>query len=269
MGVIVFDNVAKQQSGKSGVAVPDANGYYETVLGAFGIENSSRIFWSDAKVRNLFTKSSELIERISNGQLYGEWGHPKMTPGMTARDYLVKLLIMHEEQISHHIKKVELHEDFEGHNGQRCLGVIGWVKPHGPNGHCLEESLRNADINTAFSLRSLAATKVNSMGRQVKDPLKIISWDAVAEGGIACADKYHNPALESKDYSNNVIQFSETDVISAYQNTDIRAAGNESAQHHLLDVARQIGIRDLNESLVNRTTMADVERIIKNPWLKW
>lgn len=269
MSVIVFDNEAKKQSGKTGVSRPDANGYHEIVLGAFGIENSSRIFWDDSKVQNLFTKSSELIQRIQNGQLYGEWGHPKMSPGMSTRDYLIKLLIMHEEQCSHHIKRVELHENFKGHDNQTCLGVIGWVKPHGPNGHHLEDSLTNPDMNTAFSLRSIAAEKTNSMGRLVKNPLKIITWDAVGEGGIACADKYHNPALESKQWDNDVIEFTEADIVSAYQSQNIRAAGNESAQHHILDIARQIGINDLNKHVNNRLTMDNVERIVKNKWLGW
>lgn len=268
MSVIVFENTAKQQSGKTGESIPDANGYHQIVLGAFGIENSSKIFWSDAKVKNLFTNSSELQERVSNGELYGEWGHPKMTPGMTARDFLIKLLVMHEEQISHHIKKLELHENFKGHGGQDCLGVIGWVKPHGPRAEVLDAALRNPDMNTSFSLRSLAATKTNSMGATVKDPIKIITWDAVAEPGIRCADKYHNPAVESRSFD-NVIQFTETDIISAYQSDTVKAAGNESAAHHLMDIARQVGLTEINKNLNNRVKMGDIDRIVRNPWLKW
>lgn len=270
MSVIIFENGAKKASGKSGIAVPDATGYYEVVLGAFGIENTSKVFWSDRNVRKLFDNSSELIERVNNGQLYGEWGHPKMTVGMTERDYLIKLLVMHEEQYSHHIKKLELHENFKGHNNQECLGVIGWVKPYGPRGQLLEDSFKNSEVNTAFSLRSLAASKANNQGQFVKEPIKIITWDFVGEGGIACADKYHNPALESKSYDNDIIEFTKTDVLQAYRSDVLGLVGNESARGNLVDIAHQMGIKDINERMGTNITMNEVERrITHNPWLGW
>lgn len=273
MSVIVFQNEAKiTASGKTGILKPDANGYYEVVLGAFGIDNTSGIYWDDSRVKNLFTNSSDLKERINNGQLYGEWGHPKLTPGMTERDYLIKLLIMHEEQYSHHIKKVELHENFKGHNNQNCLGTIGFVKPFGPRGNLLEASFANSDMNTAFSLRSLAATRTNSVGKRIKDPIKIITWDAVGEGGIPCADKYHNPALESRsfDYDSEYVEFTKTDVVSAFNSQEIQLAGNESAKSDLVGLAESIGISDINHMLGTNLNMDDVkERVYKNNWLRW
>lgn len=271
MSVIVFENETNHRTpGKKGILTPDANGYYQVVLGAFGIDNSSGIFWDDSRVRRLFDNSSELTERIANGQLYGEWGHPKMTTGMTDRDFLIKLLIMHEEQFSHHIKKVELHENFQGHGGQSCLGVIGWVKPHGPCGKYLEESFANPDMNTAFSLRSLAATRTNSMGKRIKDPIKIITWDGVGEGGIPCADKSHNPALESRsfDYDERV-EFTRTDIISAYQSEQMQLVGNESARGNLLEVAESIGIVNINNELGLNLTMDTVKERVGNRWLGW
>lgn len=262
--VLVFENTSFKKSGKSGILEPDATGYYEVVLGAFGSHNSSGAYYPDDKVKKLFTSSSELMNRVQNGRLYGEWGHPKMDPGMSTRDYLVKLLIMHEEQFSHHIKKLELHENFTNANNTPCLGVIGWVKPFGPRGHLLEESLKTPEQNCCFSLRSISLDSRDSSGRLIKNPVKIITYDCVGEPGLDVADKYHNPAVESRTFEVPTRhEFTETDVLRAINTTNQAGAGLESAVPALEAIARSIGITNLDKPIGNRNVKTDVRTISK------
>lgn len=268
--ILVFENTSFKESGKSGVLKPDASGHYEVVLGAFGSHNSSGAYYPDDKVKKLFTNSSELMNRTQNGRLYGEWGHPKMDPGMTTRDYLVKLLIMHEEQFSHHIKKLELHENFTNANNTPCLGVIGWIKPFGPHGHLLEESFNTPEQNCCFSLRSISLDSRDSSGRLIKNPVKIVTYDAVGEPGLDVADKYHNPAVESRTFSDNFNtrhEFTETDVLSAMENAHKTHIGLESAVPALESMARLIGITNLDEPVGRRNVKADARNL--NKWMSW
>lgn len=270
--ILVFENTSFKESGKSGVMTPDASGYYEVTLGAFGTLNSSGAYYPTDKVKKLFENSSELMNRTQNGRLYGEWGHPKMDPGMTTRDYLVKLLIMHEENISHHIKKLELHENFKNADGSNCLGVVGWVKPFGPQAKHIQDAFDTPEQNCCFSLRSISLDSYEKSGRLVKNPVKIISWDGVGEPGIDVADKYHNPALESRislpeDKVVSVHQFTETDVLDAFNRATGYGAGLESALPALQELATSIGMGPLNSVAGDRRVNKDAKSIQK--WMTW
>lgn len=228
---LVFENTVMAQAGHDGVLRPNANGLYEVNMGAFDITNSAGAYYSTDGVRDLFASSSELMRRVSQGQLYGEWGHPKRDPGMTDRDYLIKLLIMHEEQISHHIAKIELHENYKLPDGRTCLAVIGHVRPFGPRAAMVEQGLSTPDMNLCFSLRSISIDAPNNMGQIVKKVVKIVTWDGVLEPGIQLANKYDTkPSVESRHI------FSLTDIEAAveqaYSQSQLVPA-MESAAHDL------------------------------------
>ena len=270
--ILVFENTSFKKSGKTGVMTPDASGYYEVTLGAFGTANSSGGYYPDDKVKNLFTSSSELMNRTQNGRLYGEWGHPKMDPGMTTREYLVKLLIMHEEQTSHHIKKLELHENFKNADGTNCLGVIGWVKPFWPQGKHIQDSFDTPEQNCCFSLRSISLDSRDMGGRLIKNPVKIVTWDGVGEPGIDVADKYHNPAVESRiaaqdDRFISKYQFTESDLLEAAQSSYLVGVGVESAMPALQELASSIGMGRLDQSVGRRHVHNDAKSIQK--WMGW
>ena len=117
---VVFEFTRMKAAGKNGTIKPDASGYYDVILGAFNIHNASKAYYPFNEVKNLFTKSSDLMERVGNGQLYGEWGHPKPDPGMSDREYLIKLLTMHEE-----------------HTATTFVG-LNWMSPSNPQkGECV------------------------------------------------------------------------------------------------------------------------------------
>lgn len=238
MSIIVFENTAKAQSGKSNILRPDATGYYEIISGVFGVHNSSGAYYPfNQAVKNLFASSSDLMSRVSNGRLYGEWGHPKMDPGTTMRDFLLKLLIIHEEKVSHHIKKIELIEDFKDVNGNTCAAVKLWVKPYGPAGQYVEQMFANGEQDGCFSLRSISMDKQDATGKLIKTPVKIITWDAVLEPGIQYACKQYHPGTESKRY-----EFTNNDIIEAFELANTQGIGLESAKDDILKLANQLGI---------------------------
>lgn len=269
--ILVFENTSFKKSGKTGVMRPDASGYYDITLGAFGVNNASGDYYPTDKVKNLFTSSSELINRTQNGRLYGEWGHPKFNPGMTTRDYLIKLLIMHEEQISHHIKTLELHENFVNVDGSKCIGVIGRVKPFGPQASHVQDSFDNPEQNACFSVRSISLDSRDKSGRVVKNPVKIITYDFVGEPGIDVADKYHNPAIESRAvYHNELVtahRFTEADVVGAFSRATGTVVGLESALPALQDLADSIGLGKLDSTVGSRAPQTDAKSIQK--WMTW
>lgn len=260
MSVLVYENTAKAATGKTGIIRPDANGYYQVLLGAFRIHNASGSYYDDASsVRKLFTSSSELMNRVNNGRLYGEWGHPKWTPGMTERDYLLKLLTVHEEQISHHIKKLELDDNFKSPEGGTCLAVYGWVKPFGPKEAMIREALNNPDQNACFSIRSISRDTRLPNGKVVKTIVKIGTWDGVGEPGIDIADKYHNPGLESRH------TFSLTDVEAAMELAETRGSGLESAKAGLNTLYESLR-KDIPPSTIRMSGLGKTEA---NRWLNW
>ena len=79
--------------------------------------------------------------------------------------------------------------------GKPVTAVIGMVKPSGPRGPALRESLDNPDENVAFSVRSLTNDTFENGGHQ-KHMKQLITWDYVNEPGISIATKYNAPSLE-------------------------------------------------------------------------
>lgn len=182
---------------KAGILKKDADGYYEVVIGALNVFNSAGQFYVYEQAKELFQSSSQLMRRVSRGSLRGEYGHPKFLPGMTNDQFANRVLSIYEENVSHHFKEITL--DFErvkGEDGKPVIAIIGKVKPAGPNGPALEKSLENKDENVCFSIR--AFTDDFRERGIVKRVLKtIVTWDYVNEPGIAVAEKFKAPALES------------------------------------------------------------------------
>lgn len=264
MSNTIFTFTRMKAAGKSGILKPDASGYYDVVLGAFNTHNASGAYYPFNDVKKLFTQSSDLMERVTNGQLYGEWGHPKPDPGMSDREYLIKLLTMHEEHISHHIRRIELDESFKDVDGKTCIGVMGSVKPFGPKGEYVREGLETPDINFAFSLRSISHDRRAPDGTLIKVPVKIQTYDGVLEQGIHVADKVNNPAVESKHI------FTVADIEGALELACRRGSGLESKAQDLeriLAVAR----RDANKFITHEVTrdLLGMKTKTKSKLLTW
>ena len=183
---------------KTGSIKADASGYYEVVLGALDFFNSAGNFYAYEPAKCLFEESSNLMRRVSNGALRGEYGHPKFTPGMTNRDFLMRVLEINEQSVSHHIKGVWIDSDrVYDRDGRKCIAIMGRVKPCGPFGDQLAAQLENPNENVCFSIRSLTEDITDSNGTIIKTLREIVTWDYVNEPGISVANKFSAPSLET------------------------------------------------------------------------
>lgn len=181
----------------------DDNGYYKVILGALNCRNSSGEFYVAEGVKELMQDPSSLIyKRLQSGYLVGEMGHPQFQPGMTKADYIMRMFRIAQDNTSHHIKSVEFQP---GQNGM--VKMLGWVKPAGPKGDLLKESLDNPDRNTAFSIRSITGDYVEK-GQTIKKILQIITWDWVELPGIQTANAWDTMSTESYD----IIRFTSKDL---------------------------------------------------------
>jgi len=181
---------------KVGALKPDSNGYYEMVLGAYDFFNSSKAIYPFTSAKHLFEESSMLMRRINNGQCRSEYGHPKKQRGMTMSDYIQRIVSIEETNICAHIKSIRIDtQSVMDDKGKPVTAVIGMVKPSGPRGPALRESLDNPDENVAFSVRSLTNDTFENGGHQ-KHMKQLITWDYVNEPGISIATKYNAPSLE-------------------------------------------------------------------------
>lgn len=184
-------------SNKRGVVKPDADGYYSVVLGALNVYNSAGAYYPLESAKELFAESGSLMRRISNGALRGEYGHPKFEPGMSKRDFIGRVMNIHEENVSHHIRAVTLDFDnVKDKNGRAVIAVIGEIKPAGPRGAELKASLENGHENVCFSIRSLTDDVLDNRGIVMKHLRQIITWDYVNEPGISVANKFSFPSME-------------------------------------------------------------------------
>lgn len=187
---------------KSGKLLPDENGYYTVVLGALDYKNSVGAVYPSQSAKQFFKEGSGLMRRIRNGYCRGEYGHPKPY-GLSSQDWITRVLTIEETRICCHIAEVWLdNQTVKDANGRYVMAIMGKIKPSGPYGDALARSLQNPLENVAFSIRSLTEDRFVG-GRTEKWLREIVGWDFVVEPGLAVANKYLSPALES---------FEDTDV---------------------------------------------------------
>lgn len=182
---------------KAGTLKCDADGYYQMVLGALDVYNSGGAFYPEASARHLFAQSSSLMRRIASGNLRGECGHPRPQPGWSMDDFVNRVRDIYEPNVCMHIRKVTVdYSTYRNANGQPIITIIGEVKPSGPMGPALKESIENRHEDVCFSVRSLT-NDVYRNGRVEKNFRMIVTWDYVNEPGLAQAHKWNAPSLEN------------------------------------------------------------------------
>ena len=214
---------------KAGVLKPSADGYYPLVLGALNIFNSGGAYYPYDSAKQLFLESSSLMRRIANGALRGEYGHPRPLPGQSMRDFLMRVMDIFEPNVCCHIRKVWI--DYTGSvkddRGRPVVAILGEVKPSGPMGQALKESLDNPSENVCFSIRSI--TNDQMVGGVLHKNLKtIVTWDYVNEPGLHVAKKWHAPTLESFADDTSFIP-EHLQAVNAYQKRMGAVAAMESS----------------------------------------
>jgi len=240
-----FQCTALKGMNKAGLIKPDASGYRTVVLGALDVFNVRGEKYMFEGAQQLFEGSSILMRKIANQALRGENGHPAPWPGMTTKDYLQRLNVVREERICVHIRKVWLDfENIRDRNGNKIIAIMGEVKPAGELGYVLEEAFNNPDSNVAFSIRCFTERRIGLDGIARKWLRSIVTWDHVSEPGIAAADKFCAPGLESADSPLDLMELQEgtitkTTVQRAMK--DLGTVGLESARMDFEELCQSFG----------------------------
>ena len=201
--VIKFGAEVLVNKGKTGVLTPDADGYYELIIGGINCFNSCGEYYAMAKsVEDLIKSSSTFMRKVKSGKLYGELEHPEFTRGMDKDSYIRRIYHIDSRNVICQFKDIWLDLDFgkkhPEYKNPELIAIMAKVIPHGVHEKILRDSLNNKFINPCFSIRSITNNYYHR-GTLIKEIDDIITFDYVSEGGISIANKWDSPALESKD----------------------------------------------------------------------
>lgn len=247
MSTVQFECTRLQGTGKTGKLTPDSDGYYEVILGAYGVNNSAGMFYDQNSAMKLFTPDSPLIRRLEKGVLYAELGHPSPA-GFKSHEFLARVHEIKEDRLAAHIKSIRLDPDFKDRNGKKMCAVIGKVKPCAPHGQVVKEALEEGSRNAYFSVRSI--TRDDTM-RGIKYTEKIINWDFVIEGGIHVAEKYLSPSLEqfgNEDSTGFVMDIDQSLLWKTDQYVkENQLVGLENGQECFSQLAKDLGMELYSE----------------------
>lgn len=178
----ILDQLDTYGGNKLEACTPDEHGYFKGYpLSVFGEKSFNQCFYDTESFRNAITspKSSFNI-KLTCGNLYGEWGHPAPDSTITRMGWLDR------NQQSHHFRSVYIDENDTGDNPI----IRGDVKPCGPCGKYVEESMLSPFENTAFSLRCLMTEKYDkSKNAPVRNIVELITFDCVDMPGYIKASK--------------------------------------------------------------------------------
>lgn len=233
-------------SGKKGIVRPNADGYYDMVIGGLNMFNSAGMKYTAVKeVLDLFqNKSSSFRRKIERGALRGEVGHPKFLPGMSKDQFIDRILTIDEKNVCCHFSEVYLDFDsFKNPDGTPIIAIKGLVRPSGEKGEFLRQQLENPKENVCFSIRSFTDDYYDK-GVLCRDIKEIVTFDYVNEPGIHIAEKYKNPGLE--DVSNIVL--SRKDFDNSLQR-QIVGLGKESATNSFKTLYKSFGWSDSKKGL--------------------
>jgi hypothetical protein len=200
MSTIRFTETKLSSTGKQGIIKPDADGYYDIVIGGLNVLNSAGEYYVYNGAKELFEQSSTFMRRVKNGCLRGELGHPKLAPGMSTDDFIQRILRIEETNTCVHYADIVLDTDYGKNNPKfnnpYLVAVIGKIKPSGPKATALESAINNPKENVCFSIRALTKDTYSN-GRNNRMLVQIVTWDHVIEPGISIANKWDSNALES------------------------------------------------------------------------
>jgi Peptidase S80 family len=187
-------------TGKRGKLLPDKDGYYIMPVAGLNVYNSRGEYYTAEGAKQLFEESSIFMRRVANGCVKGELGHPKRLPGMSTDDYLNRLMTIEETNVCCHFAEFWLDLEFGKNNPKfnnpELIAVMAKIKPAGPHGPQLKESMETGGENVCFSLRGLTRDYYQR-GKTYRVLESLLTIDQVVEGGLQLASKFSSPVLES------------------------------------------------------------------------
>lgn len=200
---LVFSATKLPMLKKTGKITPDADGYYELVVGGLNTWNNTKAWYYTIEgCRELFGPNSLLQRRIANGCFRAEVNHPKQKPGESDQAFFQRMLDIDRDNVCAHFKKIWLDENFGKNHPEYgnpgLIAIMGLVKPSLPKGAMLQESLDNPNENVCFSIRALSKEGYVG-GKRIRVLEELVSIDFVNEGGILVASKWDSPATETID----------------------------------------------------------------------
>lgn len=203
MSKVFFSATKLPMLGKQGIIKPDADGYYELVVGGLNTYNNTGAWYYTIEgCRELFGPGSLLHRRIANGCLRAEVNHPKKMVGESDEAFFGRMLDVDLNNVCAHFKELWLDEDFGKNHPEyknpNLVALVAKVKPSGIKGAILKEALENSSENVCFSIRALA-DEGYVHGKRIRVIKEVIAIDLVNEGGILVASKWDSPATESVD----------------------------------------------------------------------
>lgn len=199
-------------------AHPDKYGYYTVPLAVIGRTTLNRTFYIPGPfIESMIGQNSPFAMQVRSGNMFGEYGHP------FTKD-LSRVAIVLEEKQSHHIRKVYTRDLPDG-----TTLIMGEIKPFGPYGKYLEESLASQFINTAFSLRSLCTEIPNRKENRIDRTVKyFVTFDSVGSSGYKESSKrFVNLGLANESIDISIDDFYEENghLIHAFESNNIITDG--------------------------------------------
>lgn len=170
---------------KMGRLRPDQDGYYNGMpIAALGIVTRNNTYYDvQSFSQELMNTAGNFNNKLRNGQLYGEWGHPPLA-GLSEQMQMARIVDVRESQHSHHIRSIETGATLE--NGGKLITAS--ICPTGPYAESLRDNFANPCMNTAFSLRAITDSTIKG-GVSFRRMKKMITFDAVGAGGYLEASK--------------------------------------------------------------------------------
>lgn len=180
---------------------PDSRGFYPVVVGSVGGPTRNKVIYESKSLLSSMASGTKFNESLRNGYLFGELGHPDVYgKGPQGKDDILRLCTIKEDNVSHLFGKIWIDETPITAGGDTGYPIRALVKPFGPKGEVLRQSLEDPDANTAFSIRTLCRAIAGPDKRySYREVISTITFDAVcAPGYVAAAKRYSvNAGMES------------------------------------------------------------------------
>lgn len=176
------------QDGRSLKAAPrDTDGYYQGVpLAVFNnVTRNRTVYDVDSMIDQITNPNSAFNIRLTEGNLIGEWGHPRVNP--KTEEGMQRVLDLENSREACCYRKIYSKKM----DDSDMVFILGDVKPSGPYGKYFEERMDDPTRNCAFSLRSITKDRVDRVAKIIyRKVIKLVTFDAgVPSGGYKEASK--------------------------------------------------------------------------------